>query len=50
MNKALYWILSWTWGIIMTIIGCIAFMVLKALGYKTERNIYGYIVRVGQGW
>lgn len=50
LSKKTYWILSWTWGIIMTVIGFIATKALNLLGCRTERNIYGYRTYFGKGW
>lgn len=50
MSKTLFWTLSWTWGIIVTLIGSLIFTVLTSLGYKPFRNIYGYAIEIGEGW
>lgn len=50
MSKTLFWTLSWTWGIIVTLIGSLIFAVLTSLGYKPFRNIYGYAIEIGEGW
>lgn len=50
MKTALYWIVSCTWGIIMTLIGAIITLVLIITGHKPQ--IFGYSVYfvVGSGW
>lgn len=50
MNKQTFWLFSYTWGIIVTLIGTIVFAGLCALGYKPQRNIYGYAIEIGEGW
>ena len=50
MDEKTFWKLSWTWGIIMTLIGKAVFSVLQLLGYKSERNQYGYIIKIGERW
>lgn len=54
MNKTLFYILFWflscTWGIIMTLIGAIAALVLMCCGYRP--SLFGPYVyfTVGRGW
>lgn len=50
MNKILFYVLSFTWGIVMTLIGLMAACVLMILGYKPEK--YGYCLhfKVGNKW
>ena len=50
MSKTLFWFLSCTWGIIVTLIGSLTFAVLTSFGYKPFRNIYGYAIEIGEGW
>lgn len=50
MSKTVFWILSWTWGIIMTLIGSVVFLVLCLCGYKPRKNQYGYVFEVGEDW
>lgn len=50
MKKALYWILSLTWGGIMTFIGLITSLVLLCCGYKPKRFGYTFYFEVGYGW
>lgn len=50
MNKYLYYITSFTWGIIMSLIGLIAFIILAAFGYKVQRNALGWRIEIGEGW
>lgn len=50
MSKTTFWILSWTWGFIMTFIGTIIFTTLRIAGYKPFRNQYGWAIEIGDGW
>ena len=50
MNKPTYWILSCTWGILMTITGLISALWLMVKGFKSEKNHYGLAIKVGVGW
>lgn len=50
MKKALYWILSLTWGGVMTFIGLITSLVLLCCGYKPKRFGYTFYFEVGSGW
>ena len=50
LSKSKFYALSFTWGIIMTLIGCIASVVLLALGYKPQKNKYGWSFIVGKNW
>lgn len=50
MKMALYWIVSCTWGVIMTLIGAVGALVILITGHKPQ--IFGYNVYfvVGSGW
>lgn len=51
LKKWMFYLLSFTWGITMTIIGCLASLVLLIIGYKPKRNQYGWYFEVGKnGW
>ena len=50
MSKTMFWILSWTWGFIMTFIGGLVFITLSLCGYKPQRNQYGWVFEVGKSW
>lgn len=49
-NKSTFYFLSFTWGIIMTFIGCVVASVLRALGYKPQKWGYCYYFEVGENW
>lgn len=47
---ALFWILSFTWGIIMTIIGSIGAIVFLIGGARPERVGYSWAFVTGENW
>lgn len=50
MSKQIFWLLSWTWGIVMTLIGTCVFGILILFGYKPYKNQYGYVIEIGSAW
>ena len=50
LKKWMFYFLSFTWGIIMTTIGCLASLVLLIAGCKPKRNQYGWYFEAGKGW
>lgn len=50
LSRFWYFVLSFTWGLLLNIIGVICGVVLRILGYRPERNIYGWVFRVGKNW
>ena len=48
--KALFYILSFTWGLPMTLIGCIISLGLIIVGYKPKRWNYCWYFEVGERW
>ena len=50
MSRGLFLFLSFTWGIVMSAIGIVAFVILRLLGYKPKRNQYSWLFEVGEGW
>ena len=50
MSKTMFWVLSWTWGFIMTLIGSMVFIALRIAGYKPYRNQYGWAFEIGENW
>lgn len=51
LKKWMFYLLSFTWGITMTTIGCLASLILLIAGYKPKRNQYGWHFEVGEnGW
>ena len=49
-NKQTFYILSFTWGILMTTIGCIAAAVLLLVGIQPNKYGYCWHFEVGNGW
>lgn len=49
-NKTLFYILSWTWGIIMTLIGAVVALALIITGHKPKKWGYCYYFEVGKNW
>lgn len=45
-----YYLLSFTWGSIMSIIGVMIAAALLCCGYPCYRNIYGWYFMIGRGW
>ena len=50
MSKTLFWILSWTWGFILTLIGFIGYSALRVTGHIPRRNQYGWFFEIGENW
>ena len=50
MKKFLFYFLSFTWGIIMTLIGCFAFLGLIITGHKVRKFNERYYIQVGNHW
>lgn len=50
LSKVWYYILSFTWGLPLNLIGLIVGAVLYLTGRRPEKNIYGWIFRVGENW
>lgn len=46
----LFWILSLTWGLPMTLLGAVIALALIAKGYKPKRFHYFIYFEVGEGW
>lgn len=49
-NKTIYYILSWTWGIIMTLIGFSVYVVLRCTGHKAEKHVESRYFNIGNSW
>ena len=49
-NKYLFYILSWTWGLPMTLTGAIVALVLMMFGYKPKKYGYCYYFEIGKYW
>lgn len=49
-NKILFYLLSFTWGLPMTLIGCLAAVVLLATRHKPQKWGYCYQFEFGRSW
>lgn len=50
ISKKLYYFLSFTWGLPLTLVGCIVALVLLCLGYRPEKFCYCWHFKVGRKW
>lgn len=50
LSKTWYYIISFTWGLPMTLVGVVVAIVLLLTGYKPKKNIYGYYFEIGEDW
>ena len=50
MKKTLYYLLSCTWGILMTLCGAIAAAALSVMGYRPQKYGPCWVFVVGNGW
>ena len=49
-NKVLFYVLSWTWGLLLNIVGAVVALVLIVAGKKPKKWGYCYYFEVGKGW
>lgn len=49
-DKKTFYLLSFTWGILLTLVGCIVSVALLILGYKPKKWGYCYYFEVGEHW
>ena len=50
MKKSIFYVLSFTWGIILTLIGLVVAAVLLCAGKKPKKWGWCYYFEVGEGW
>lgn len=50
MSVFLFYLLSFTWGLPVTLAGCIAAFFVRLCGVRPERVGYCFCFRVGEGW
>lgn len=50
LSKKIFWLLSFTWGLPMTLLGLTTMVVLLCFGYKPNRNMYGWYIEFGNNW
>lgn len=50
MKPWLFYTLSFTWGIVMSLIGCAVSLIMLIIGKKPKRNQYGWYFEIGREW
>lgn len=50
MTAAEFWLLSCTWGILMTIAGLLVGLIFLVCGFRPIRNQYGWVFEFKRGW
>lgn len=50
MKKFLFYLLSFTWGLPMTMIGCLVALAMLALGKKPEKHGACWYFKIGRNW
>lgn len=50
MNKTKFCILTFTWGLPLTLIGCLVALILIIIGYKPKKWGYCYYFEIGHNW
>lgn len=50
INKFWFYFLSFTWGILISLAGCITSLVLLIAGYRPKKNAYGWVFIIGKTW
>lgn len=50
LSKKIYWALSLTWGLILTLLGLTIALILLCCRKKPYRHLYGYVFTVGENW
>lgn len=50
LSKTWYYIISFTWGLPMNIIGIIAALVMLLTGHKPKKNLYGWYFETKGDW
>lgn len=50
MKKVMYYIISWTWGLPMTLMGAVVALILLVTGHKPQHFYYNTYFEVGEHW
>ena len=50
LSKFWYYLISFTWGCLLSIPGCLVTLVLMCFGFKPKQNIYGWYIEIGESW
>jgi len=50
MNPVVFWVLSLTWALPMTLVGALIFLALLCAGRKPKRFHYLFYIEIGESW
>ena len=50
MTNIQFWVLSCSWGFVMTLVGFVTTLVLLVTGHKPKRNQYSWYFEIGESW
>lgn len=50
LNKKLFYLLSFTWGLPLSFIGVLVCLALMVFGFKPKRYGHCYYIEIGKGW
>ena len=50
VKAILYWVVSCTWGAVMTFVGAVTSLVLIILGYRPKKFHYNIYFEIGERW
>ena len=50
LSKFWYYIISFTWGLPLNLVGIICAVILYIAGKRPTKNIYGWYFRIGNNW
>lgn len=50
LSSKRYYILSFTWGFVMSLLGVVVSAAALAAGYKPTKNVYGWVFKIGNDW
>jgi hypothetical protein len=50
LSRVWFYILSFTWGCLLTVPGCLTTLILIICGYRPKPNAYGWYIEIGETW
>lgn len=50
LSKKVYYLLSFTWGILVSAVGMLVSALFLITGHRPSRNLYGWYFTFGTGW
>lgn len=50
MTNIQFWVLSCSWGIVMTLVGFVTTLALLVTGHKPKKNQYSWYFEIGESW